>query len=97
MNKISSDKPTTRKSPRTCGVKATSAALLAAKENMRLKLKKEKENEFIKDDYAVAQSAIGMISKKTGIVYDEEMLKHYCLWDYKYPECPQRFSAVIQR
>lgn len=34
---------------------------------------------------------------QTGIVYDNRMAEHRCLWDQGYPECPERFTRVIQR
>lgn len=33
----------------------------------------------------------------TGIIYDESMALHRCLWDQTYPECPERFTSVINR
>lgn len=33
----------------------------------------------------------------TGIVYDERMAEHCCLWDKGYPECPERFTRVMDR
>lgn len=38
-----------------------------------------------------------MIRGETGIIYDESMAKHCCLWDSSYPECPERFTSVINR
>lgn len=38
-----------------------------------------------------------MIRGETGIIYDESMAKHCCLWDPTYPECPERFTSVINR
>lgn len=34
---------------------------------------------------------------KTGIVYDERMIEHRCLWDSNYPERPERFTEVLKR
>lgn len=33
----------------------------------------------------------------TGLIYDESMKKHCCFWDPQHPECPERFSYVLQR
>lgn len=33
----------------------------------------------------------------TGIVYDERMVEHKCLWDPNYPENPERFTRVLER
>lgn len=96
MDKFTSDKPLTRRSSRTY-VKGTSSAFLAAKENMKLKMKRGRENEFIKDDYAAAQNAKKTVSNPTGVVYDDEMVKHFCTWDKNYPECPERFISVMKR
>jgi len=35
--------------------------------------------------------------KETGLVFDRSMAEHECLWDSKYPECPARFTQVLQR
>ncbi|RWS17183.1 histone deacetylase 6-like isoform X3 [Dinothrombium tinctorium] len=34
---------------------------------------------------------------KTGLVYYERMVDHYCIWDPDYPESPQRFTAILDR
>ncbi|GLH15011.1 Histone deacetylase Rpd3 [Gryllus bimaculatus] len=44
-----------------------------------------------------AREAKDMIRKETGIIYDPHMVKHQCLWDPNYPECPDRFSKVLER
>ena len=33
----------------------------------------------------------------TGVVYDERMADHKCLWDLKYNEKPERFTSVLNR
>lgn len=38
-----------------------------------------------------------MIRGETGVIYDESMAQHCCLWDSNYPECPERFTSVIDR
>lgn len=38
-----------------------------------------------------------MIRGRSGVVYDESMTRHFCLWDPNYPECPERFTSVINR
>jgi len=35
--------------------------------------------------------------KETGLVFDRSMAEHECIWDPKYPECPARFTRVLQR
>ena len=37
-------------------------------------------------------------SVATGLLYEEDvMLKHRCLWDPEFEECPERLQAVINR
>lgn len=101
MEKSSSDitaesKTQPRRSPRTTAT-GPSPGLLAAKQNMKLKSKKVKSNEFVKDDYATAQEAKDLIKGRTGVTYDNRMVEHFCLWDKNYPECPERFSSVLKR
>lgn len=38
-----------------------------------------------------------MVRGDTGIVYDRSMAEHRCLWDDNYPECPERFTRVMER
>lgn len=38
-----------------------------------------------------------MIRGETGIIYEESMAEHRCLWDQNYPECPERLTSVINR
>ena len=38
-----------------------------------------------------------MIRGETGIIYDESMALHRCLWDDNYPENPERYTSVINR
>lgn len=33
----------------------------------------------------------------TGIVYDDRMAEHKCLWDLNYNEKPERFTSVLKR
>lgn len=91
----SEQKRQTRRSPRNHS--APSAALLAAKRNMKQRARSDKGSDLIKDDYDVAQSVKNVVRGKTGIVYDDLMVTHYCLWDSSYPECPERYSSVMNR
>ena len=37
-------------------------------------------------------------SVATGLIYEEDaMLRHRCLWDPEFEECPERLKAVIDR
>lgn len=31
------------------------------------------------------------------MIYDDSMAEHCCLWDQSYPECPERYTEVIER
>lgn len=33
----------------------------------------------------------------TGFVTEPRMAEHRCLWDDKYPECPERLIGIIER
>lgn len=41
--------------------------------------------------------SIGSVRGETGIIYDDRMADHRCLWDSKFPECPERYTRVIER
>ncbi|KAL0279876.1 UNVERIFIED_CONTAM: hypothetical protein PYX00_001345 [Menopon gallinae] len=82
-----------RRSPRT----GPSETLLKIKKSMKQKAEQLKSPDFVKDDYEVVQSTRNFLKGTTGIVYDEEFSKHYCLWDQNYPECPDRNDYIIKR
>jgi len=89
-DKESDGKKQTRRSPRN-------HALLAAKKKMQQQAIKERGQYLLRDDYDAAQEAKNMIRGKTGVVYDDLMAQHYCMWDKEYPECPERYLAVKDR
>lgn len=60
-------------------------------------LGKRNSSTIIRDIYQKSIDAKDMIRKDTGIVYDRSMAEHRCLWDDNYPECPERFTRVLQR
>ncbi|XP_029174654.1 histone deacetylase 6 [Nylanderia fulva] len=77
-----------------------SAALLAAKREAaqrQLVSDKKSNNSFIRDVYQNAIDAYKVVRKETGLVFDRSMAEHECLWDPNYPECPARFTRVLQR
>ncbi|KAJ8683629.1 hypothetical protein QAD02_019421 [Eretmocerus hayati] len=77
-----------------------SAALLAAKREAAQKKKalgKRNSNTIIRDIYQKSIDAKDMTRKETGVVFERSMAEHKCLWDEGYPECPQRFTRVIER
>lgn len=38
-----------------------------------------------------------MLQARTGLVYDQQMMSHYNLWDSHHPEMPQRVSRIMRR
>jgi histone deacetylase 6 len=44
-----------------------------------------------------AMSAATIVKGETGLIYDERMTQHLCIWDKGHPECPDRFTWVLQR
>ncbi|XP_042878465.1 histone deacetylase 6-like isoform X3 [Penaeus japonicus] len=49
------------------------------------------------DPMAKAQESKGVTRGRTGLVYDERMANHRCLWDANYPECPERLTHTLDR
>jgi histone deacetylase 6 len=80
-------------------------SLVEAKRNSRQKMLQKgsgsdsatSNNNSVKDIYGNALSSLGMIRGETSVIYDESMTQHFCLWDQNYPECPERFTSVINR
>lgn len=58
---------------------------------------KKPSNNFVQDIYQKAIDAYEIERKDTGLVFDRSMAEHECLWDSDYPECPGRFTRVLQR
>uniref|UniRef100_A0A0P6E2S0 Putative Histone deacetylase n=1 Tax=Daphnia magna TaxID=35525 RepID=A0A0P6E2S0_9CRUS len=58
--------------------------------------KNDKVNVFV-DHLQNTRDCKDKISGQTGIIYDERMVEHQCLWDPNYPECPERFTRVLER
>jgi len=59
-------------------------------------MKDEKVPVFV-DHLQNARDCKAKTRGKTGIVYDERMTEHRCMWDSNYPECPERFTEVLTR
>ncbi|KAL1123276.1 hypothetical protein AAG570_002362 [Ranatra chinensis] len=74
-------------------------SLIAAKKNalQRMGTKKQPVFSYVKDIYQTARDSKESVRLKTGIIYDNKMLEHECLWDQNYPECPKRLSEVVNR
>lgn len=60
-------------------------------------LDKKSNNNFIRDIYQNALETYKIVRKETGLVFDRSMSEHECLWDSNYPECPARFTQILQR
>lgn len=77
------------------------AALAEAKKKARLKLAGKQSPStnviMVKDIYHAATSSLKKIRGLTGLIYDKRMADHCCLWDSNYPECPERFTQVLDR
>ncbi|XP_067008201.1 histone deacetylase 6 isoform X1 [Anabrus simplex] len=75
-----------------------SAAIIEAKRNARQKqVKKHEDLPAVRDPYQTAREAKEIVRRPTGIIYDKRMVEHHCLWDPDYPECPDRFTRVLER
>nr|XP_012150678.1 PREDICTED: histone deacetylase 6 isoform X6 [Megachile rotundata] len=89
----------TKKSVKASNVRA-SAALIAAKREAAQRNSsqgKKSTNVFVHDIYQKAIDAYNIEQKDTGLVFDQSMTEHECLWDPNYPECPARLTRVLQR
>ncbi|XP_052750216.1 histone deacetylase 6 isoform X2 [Galleria mellonella] len=73
-----------------------SASVLAAKKKAQQK-KKQTVDTIIKDHYQIAMDSKKKVKGPTGFVTEPRMVEHRCLWDEKYPECPERLIGVIDR
>ncbi|KAM3967446.1 LOW QUALITY PROTEIN: histone deacetylase 6 [Aphomia sociella] len=73
-----------------------SASVLAAKRKAQQK-KKQTMDTIIKDHYQIAMESKNKVKGPTGFVTEPRMAEHRCLWDDKYPECPERLIGVIDR
>ncbi|XP_059051071.1 histone deacetylase 6 [Achroia grisella] len=73
-----------------------SAAVLAGKKKAQQK-KKQTVYSLIKDHYQIAMESKTKVRGPTGFVTEPRMAEHRCLWDDKYPECPERLIGVIDR
>nr|XP_046470327.1 histone deacetylase 6 isoform X2 [Neodiprion pinetum] len=77
-----------------------SAALAAAKREAaerKLVHPKKSGNTILRDIYQKAMDAQTITRGETGLVWDRSMEEHRCLWDSTYPECPERFTRILER
>lgn len=79
------------------GIRKPNAALLEAKRKAKLQAAASSGDTQVKDIYQQAMDAVGVVRGQTGLVYDHRMAEHKCLWDPDFPECPERFTRVMER
>ncbi|XP_045775789.1 histone deacetylase 6 isoform X1 [Maniola jurtina] len=73
-----------------------SASVIAAKKKAQQK-KKLTVDTVLRDPYQIAMESKSKVKGPTGFVTEPRMAEHRCLWDDKYPECPERLIGVINR
>ncbi|CAH0405173.1 unnamed protein product [Chilo suppressalis] len=73
-----------------------SASVLAAKKKAKQK-KKQTFDTILRDHYQTVMESKNKVKGPTGFVTEPRMAEHHCLWDAKYPECPERLISVINR
>ncbi|XP_026739230.1 histone deacetylase 6 isoform X2 [Trichoplusia ni] len=73
-----------------------SALVVAAKRKAQQKKKHGIETE-LRDHYQIAMDSKTKVKGATGLVTEPRMAEHRCLWDDKYPECPERLTSIIER
>ncbi|CAH0727597.1 unnamed protein product, partial [Brenthis ino] len=73
-----------------------SALVIAAKKKAQQKRKQPVET-ILRDHYQIAMESKAKVRGPTGFVTEPRMAEHKCLWDDKYPECPERLISIINR
>lgn len=82
------------------GARKPNQALLEAKRRAKQQQQLQQSNSgssLAKDIYQTAMDAMRLVRGRTGLVYDDRMAEHRCLWDPEFPECPERFTRVLER
>lgn len=80
------------------GIRKPNAALLEAKRKAKQQLLTLASGDSqLKDIYQRAMDTLKCVRGETGLVFDNRMAEHKCLWDPKFPECPERFTRVMER
>ncbi|XP_075976743.1 histone deacetylase 6 [Anticarsia gemmatalis] len=74
-----------------------SASVVAAKQKAQQKKKHNNIDMELRDHYQTAMDSKTKVKGPTGVVTEPRMAEHRCLWDDKYPECPERLTSVIER
>ncbi|XP_031628963.1 histone deacetylase 6 isoform X2 [Contarinia nasturtii] len=77
--------------------KKPNITLNEVKKKARSSASKSTNETVVKDIYQNALSALKTKRGATGLVFDRRMDQHSCLWDKGYPECPERFTRVLER
>ncbi|XP_075691020.1 protein deacetylase HDAC6 [Rhinoderma darwinii] len=77
----------------------TAGDKLTTEENSDGSLPEEPEEDQLKAtlDSAMKEVMRKLPEKRTGLVYDEQMMEHYNLWDSGHPELPQRIARIFKR
>lgn len=57
----------------------------------------EQDDFIVVDDYEIAENSVGQIRGKTGVIFDDYNVQHRCEWDPDHPECPERYTSIINR
>ncbi|KAK0180458.1 hypothetical protein PV327_006097 [Microctonus hyperodae] len=83
-----------RPSPEIIAAKRKAAA---EQKLLKQQSKKTEDNHYISDIYQSVIDAKKMIKLDTGLIFDQSMAEHRCLWDENYPECPERFTRILER
>ncbi|XP_039760371.1 histone deacetylase 6 isoform X1 [Pararge aegeria] len=73
-----------------------SASLIAAKKKAQ-QMKKSKDDTVLRDHYQTAMESKMKVKGPTGFVTEPRMAEHCCIWDEKYPDCPERITGTLKR
>lgn len=84
------------------GIRKPNAALLEAKRKAKQQLlaggvSSGSDSHQLKDIYQRAMDTLRVVRGETGLVFDNRMAEHKCLWDSEFPERPERFTRVMER
>lgn len=80
------------------GIRKPNAALLEAKRKAKENLLQSAGGDTqLKDIYQRAMDTLKVVRGETGLVFDNRMAEHKCLWDAEFPERPERFTRVMER
>nr|XP_022914414.1 histone deacetylase 6 [Onthophagus taurus] len=63
----------------------------------RMRLAKKLEVVTVEDPFEKCDKISGLVRKRTGLTYDDNMALHECPWDEHYPENPLRYIRIFDR